>query len=406
MTLKKPLSESIRPQELSEFIGQSHIIKKLENMIRGKNYSSLLFFGPPGCGKSTLAILLARHTEKNFVRISAPETNLAHLRKLINNNQVLILDEFHRLSKTQQDFFLPYLERGDILLFATTTENPSFCVTKQLLSRLHIFRLRPLKREELRDIAKKGVSYLSLNIPEESIELLINLCSGDARTLLNFIEYCASLSEEDLKLDNLKHSLPEIIQRGDRFGDSHFEMASALIKSIRGSDPDAALYYLASMLESGEDPIFICRRLIISSSEDIGLADPQALVMAVSCLHAVEAIGMPEGFIPLAETVIYLSLAPKSNSSYSAYLSALKEIRTNGLKPVPLHLRNPSTSLHKQWGYGHGYKYPHQYPDGWVEQQYLPDEVQGKTFYHPKDQGQEPRLNLWLKSKRKKVKNK
>ncbi len=406
MSIQKPLSEIIRPSNLSEFIGQPHILKKLESMINNNSYRSLLFFGPPGCGKSTLAILLAKSTNKKFVRISAPETSVSHLRSLIADTPVIILDEIHRLSKAQQDFFLPYLERGDILLFATTTENPSFCITKQLISRLHIFRLRPLTKEELKKIAQKGVEYLNLKIPEETLDMLINLCGGDARTLLNFIEYCSTLKDEDLEAERIKHLLPEIVQRGDRGGDTHFELASALIKSIRGSDPDAALYYLAGMLESGEDPIFICRRLIISASEDIGLADPYALVLAVSCLHAVEAIGMPEGFIPLAETVTYLALAPKSNSTYSAYLSAVKEIRTNGLKSVPLHLRNPSTQLHKQWGYGRGYKYPHDYPDSWVDQQYLPEELKGKVFYHPKNQGQEPRLNLWLKSRKKKLKTK
>ncbi|MCA1743030.1 MAG: replication-associated recombination protein A, partial [Desulfonatronovibrio sp.] len=188
--------------------------------------------------------------------------------------------------------------------------------------------------------------------------------------------------------------------RGDREGDSHYELASALIKSIRGSDPDAALYYLACLLESGEDPKFVCRRLILSASEDVGLAEPMALPMAVSCQHAVEFVGMPEGFIPLAETVVYLALAPKSNSTYAAYLTAQKEIRLNGTKPVPLHLRNPSTSLHKEWGYGQGYKYPHAYPESWIAQDYLPGELKEKRFYHPKNQGYEPRLLAWLKKKK------
>ena len=218
---------------------------------------------------------------------------------------------------------------------------------------------------------------------------------GDARTLLNLVEYAASLPEEMRAPEQLRSALPEVMMRHDKDGDSHYELASALIKSIRGSDPDAALYYLACLLEGGEDPRFICRRLILSASEDVGLADPNALPLAVSCQQAVEFVGMPEGFIPLAETVVYLALARKSNSSYAAYLTAAREVKYNGARPVPLHLRNASTQLQKEWGYGKEYKYPHNYPEGWVEQDYLPAELVGRRFYQPRDMGDEARLSQW-----------
>jgi putative ATPase len=392
-----PLAERLRPDDLESFIGQDHLKQKITSLLKNPRPQSLLLFGPPGCGKSTLALLLAQGFGRPYARISAPETNLSTLRKQLKDIGLLILDEIHRFSKTQQDFFLPLLETGELTLLATTTENPSFSVTKQLISRLHILRLRPLASSELKKLGHKGLQALGLDLPPEGLELIARVSHGDARTLLNLLEYIADLPEGDRDPEKLRTALPEIIERGDRDGDAHYELASALIKSIRGSDPDAALYYLAAMLEGGEDPRFICRRLILSASEDIGLADPQALNIAVSCFQALELIGVPEGFIPLAETVTYLALAPKSNSTYAGYLAALKEIRKNGVQPVPLHLRNPSSSLHKEWGYGHGYLYPHAYPGAWVRQEYLPKGLSNTTFYQAKDQGQEQRLNLWLK---------
>lgn len=397
---KKPLAESLRPQSLDEFVGQSHIKQRIRAMMTSDRLPSLLFFGPPGCGKSTLALILAKHTGRSFARFSAPETGIAALRKQIANLDIVILDELHRYSKAQQDFFLPLLENGDITLLATTTENPSFSVTRQLLSRLHVLRLQGLNLAEMVQIAQKGAARLHEYIPEESLDLLGRQAGGDARTLLNLVEYTGKLQEKEREPDNLGAALPEIVARGDRDGDSHYELASGLIKSIRGSDPDASLYYLACLLESGEDPKFITRRLILSASEDVGLADPQAMTMAVSCHQAIESIGMPEGFIPLAETTIYLALAPKSNSAYAGYLAAAQEVRRHGPKPVPLHLRNASTNLQKEWGYGKGYKYPHAYPESWTEQEYLPPEVSTRRFYQPKDQGKEPSLQNWIRTKK------
>lgn len=395
MTVNKPLPERMRPDDLALFLGQTHLGGRLRSLMQAPRLPSLLFFGPPGCGKSTLALLLAKSTGKNFLRLSAPEAGLQHLRRSLSGVDILVLDELHRFSKAQQDFFLPLVESGELTLLATTTENPSFSVTRQLLSRLHVLRLRPLGRPELIELAKRGAADLQMNMPEELADLLSGASHGDARTLLNLVEYVAALPADLQELEHIKAALPEVLVRHDKDGDNHYELASALIKSIRGSDVDAALYYLACLLEGGEDPRFICRRLILSASEDVGLADPAALSLAVACQQAVEFVGMPEGFIPLAETVTYLAMARKSNASYAAYLNAQREIKLNGPRPVPLHLRNPSTQLQKEWGYGKEYKYPHNYPDSWVDQPYLPQGLEGRRFYQPRDNGEEPRLSQW-----------
>ncbi len=395
MTVNKPLPERMRPDDLALFLGQTHLGGRLRSLMQAPRLPSLLFFGPPGCGKSTLALLLAKSTGKKFLRLSAPEAGLQHLRRSLSGVDILVLDELHRFSKAQQDFFLPLVESGELTLLATTTENPSFSVTRQLLSRLHVLRLRPLGRPELMELAKRGAADLQMDMSEELADLLSGASHGDARTLLNLVEYVAALPADLQELEHIKAALPEVLVRHDKDGDNHYELDSALIKSIRGSDVDAALYYLACLLEGGEDPRFICRRLILSASEDVGLADPTALSLAVSCQQAVEFVGMPEGFIPLAETVTYLAMARKSNASYAAYLNAQREIKLSGPRPVPLHLRNPSTQLQKEWGYGKEYKYPHNYPDSWVEQSYLPQGLEGRRFYQPRDNGEEPRLSQW-----------
>lgn len=403
---ERPLAEKIRPAELSEFIGQSHLRDRLDSLLSSRRLPSLLLFGPPGCGKSTLALLLARAAEARGLgmrRVSAPETGLTALRKELEGVQVLVLDELHRYSKAQQDFFLPILESGEITLIATTTENPSFSVTRQLLSRLHVLRLRPLSDEELLEVARRGAAAMEMELDNDALKLLAAMAGGDARTLLNLVEYVAELPEEARTPETMRSRLPEIVFRGDKQGDNHYELASALIKSIRGSDPDAALYYLACMLETGEDPRFICRRLILSASEDIGLGDPYALSLAVSTQQAVEFTGMPEGFIPLSECVVYLACAPKNNSTYAAYLSARETIRREGPKPVPLHLRNASTQLQKQWGYGRGYKYPHCYEEGWVEQDYLPHGLEERRFYEPRDIGMEKKLSTMVRRYRQRM---
>ncbi len=405
MSIIQPLPERLRPDSLELFVGQEHLRAKLENLLRAARLPSLLLFGPPGCGKSTLALLLAKAHGRKVLRLSAPEAGLQQLRRSLAGTDVLVLDELHRFSKAQQDFFLPLLESGELIMIATTTENPSFSVTRQLLSRLHVLRLRPLAHGELLELARRGAAKQELNLENDVLEMLAGLCGGDARTLLNLIEYTAAVPEEKRNAQDMRSILPEIVIRHDKGGDSHYDLASALIKSIRGSDPDAALYYLACLLEGGEDPRFICRRLILSAAEDVGLADPAALPLAVACQQAVEFVGMPEGFLPLAETCVYLALAHKSNSAYAAYLSAAKEVKENGPQPVPLHLRNSVSRLQKEWGYGKGYKYPHSFPGAWVEQQYLPSELADKTFYSPKNTGEEGRLSAWWKKNKNSMKH-
>lgn len=395
MSIIAPLPERLRPETLDDFVGQEQIKGKLQNFLRAKRLPSLLFFGPPGCGKSTLALLLAKTHGNKVTRISAPEAGLQQLRRTLTGTDILILDEIHRFSKAQQDFFLPILESGELTLLATTTENPSFSVTRQLLSRLHVLRLLPLSPQNLADLALRGAQNMGFTLDPVSIEMLTSLCGGDARSLLNLVEYIAALPEEERTPAGIKAALPEIIQRHDKDGDSHYEIISALIKSIRGSDPDAAIYYLACLVEGGEDPRFICRRLILAAAEDIGLADPQALPLAVACMNAVEHIGMPEGYLPMAETTLYLALAKKSNSAYAAFVNASKDIKARGKSPVPLHLRNPTTKLQREWGYGKGYQYPHNFNNAWVDQDYLPEELLGRQFYYPRNNGVEPQLAAW-----------
>lgn len=388
---------------MENFFGQERLQGRIENFLKTGKIPSLLLFGPPGCGKSTLALLLARASGKKFVRISAPEAGLAQLRAKLADVEILILDELHRFSKAQQDFFLPLLENGSLILIATTTENPSFSVTRQLLSRMHVLRLEPLNRNSLLRIGQRGLEALGAELPQESLDLLVNQSGGDGRAMLNLIEFVSELPQEQKTPQALRKALPEALTRHDKQGDSHYEYISALIKSIRGSDPDAALYYLACLLEGGEDPRFVCRRLILSASEDIGLADPHALPLAVACQQAVEFTGMPEAVIPLAETTVYLALARKSNSTYAAYLAAVREVKQHGKQPVPLHLRNATTAMQKSWGYGEDYKYPHNWPTSWVEQHYLPPELDGVRFYHPRQNGQEPALSAWCQKLRKKT---
>ncbi|WP_029522522.1 replication-associated recombination protein A [Persephonella sp. KM09-Lau-8] len=416
---KKPLSERLRPERLSQIIGQEELLgegKPLRQIIKSGNLKSMILWGPPGTGKTTLARVIAKETNYQFFELNAISSGVQDIRKVIeeskknplfSNGTILFIDEIHRFNKGQQEALLSAVEKGEIILIGATTENPSFSLVSPLLSRCHVFQLKPLSYEALEKLIDRALkedkilSKRNIQIPDK--EMLINLSGGDARVLLNAIEMAVNITEKDpviIDKDLVKQvfSRPNLIY--DRNQDIHYSLISAFIKSIRGSDPDAAVYYLAKMLEGGEDPVFIARRLVILASEDVGNAEPYALTLATSCLTAVEKIGMPEAQIILSQTATYLASCPKSNAAYKAIKEAIKDVRQNPNIPVLLHLINPSTKLMEKLGYGKNYKYPHDYPENFVVQNYLPPELKNKQYYLPTENGREKKIkerlkNLW-----------
>ncbi len=373
----------------------------------------MIFWGPPGCGKTTLALIIARSIDAYFENLSAVLSGVKDVRAVVerakdrikreNKKTVLFIDEIHRFNKAQQDAFLPYVEKGIIVLIGATTENPSFEVIRPLLSRTRVYILYPLLPEHIEILIKRALERderlkeISPEISDETIKFLAEISGGDARIALDTLEIAAETTGKNGLID--KEIIVNILQRRvpyDKKGEEHYNLISAFIKSVRGSDPDAALYYLARMLEGGEDPVFIARRLVILASEDIGNADPQAIVVAVACKEAVEFVGMPEGFLPLSQATIYLATAPKSNSAYLAYKEAKRAVKEFPDTPVPLHLRNAPTELMEKLGYGKGYRYPHDYKYGVVKQEYLPEELKGRRFYHPKLIGYERKIARYL----------
>lgn len=419
-----PLAERIRPKTISEFVGQTHLLgegKPIRLMIENDTLSSFILWGPPGTGKTTIARIIANQTSSEFFSLNAVSSGvkdvrnvieLAEQNKKIGKRTILFIDEIHRFNKAQQDALLHSIESGLLILIGATTENPSFEVISALRSRARVFVLNELSKDDLNKIIDYALSkdefISSLNIKSIDKDFLIYLSGGDARILLNILE--ASVIQEINKEEIIltKEVFENIVQRKnilyDKAGEEHYNVISAFIKSIRGSDPDAALYWLARMLEGGEDPLFIARRLIILASEDIGNASPNALVLAEAAFSAVDKIGMPEARIILAQCVTYLASAPKSNASYLGIEKALEEVRKNPLAQVPLHLRNAPTKLMQQLGYGSDYKYAHDYQNHFVEQNYLPDDLSGKQFYFPTEQGQEKKIKDWLKQLWKKKK--
>ncbi|HLD31268.1 MAG TPA: replication-associated recombination protein A [Patescibacteria group bacterium] len=405
--LKKdaPLADRIRPENLDDFFGQEEIIsegKLLRRAIENDELFSMLFWGPPGSGKTTLAKIVAKLTKSNFESISATSSGKADLKRVIseaedkrkmrNERTILFIDEIHRWNKAQQDALLPFVENGIIILIGATTENPSFEVNSALLSRCRVFVIKPLSPENLKLIIKramsdkeKGFGYLDIQITEKTLDFLAMMSNGDARTALNALEIAIKASRKgEQKMVQLDQEIiTEALQKTnliyDRAGEEHYNIISALHKSMRGSDPDASLYWMARMLEAGEDPLFIARRLIRFASEDIGLADPNALAQASSAFTACHYIGVPECNVILAQAVVYLAKAPKSNSLYVAYGKVKKDIEERGNDPVPLHLRNAPTELMKNIGYGAGYKYNPDF-DKPVEQEYLPDGLRGRKY--------------------------
>jgi putative ATPase len=387
-----PLASRLRPRQFGELVGQREVAPVLERLARSGHLPSLILWGPPGSGKTTLAAILAQATSARFVTLSAVTSGVADLRRVVaeaalgrqqGKRTVMLIDEIHRFNKAQQDAVLPHVEDGTVTLIGATTENPSFEVISALLSRSRVFRLEALEREDLEEIVRRGLAELAVEIEDDAREGLLQAARGDARIALNALESASALSGSPVTLEAVREALQRPHLLYDKTGDQHYDLISALIKSVRGSDADAAVYWLARILEAGEDPLFIARRLVILASEDVGLADPAALPLAVAAQQAAHFVGMPEALFALSEATIYLARAPKSNSALRAYRAAREAVQEHGNLPVPLHLRNAPTGLMRRLGYGKGYKYPHDYEQGTVEQQHLPDELAGQRFYEP-----------------------
>lgn len=423
---RTPLAERMRPEKLEEFAGQAHLLKPgkiLSRLLDNQQLQSIILWGPPGCGKTTLAGIIAAHTDTHLVALSAVTAGTKEIRSAVIEAQTvwarehrrtwLFMDEIHRLNKAQQDTLLPHVENGSILLLGATTENPSFEVIRPLLSRVQVLVLESLSDNELREVLQralqdeqKGLGRTPAILTKEAENYLLAASGGDARILLNALEVAVLTtppSEDGLRRIDLENMLDSLQRRAvhyDKGGEEHYNLISALHKSVRGSDPDAGLYWLARMLDAGEDPLYIARRLVRMAVEDIGLADPQALVQATNALSAYQFLGSPEGDLALAQVVVYLALAPKSNTVYTAFKSANDTARRTGSAPVPNHLRNAPTLLMKKLGYGRDYQYPHDDPRGWLPDEYLPESLVGTVFYEPTNRGWEGKLKSLLTHRR------
>lgn len=411
--MAKPLAERLRPKTLDEYVGQKHLVGSgaiLRKMIDGGRISSFILWGPPGVGKTTLAQIIAHKLDTPFYTLSAVTSGVKDVRDVIDkarNNRffsqaspILFIDEIHRFSKSQQDSLLGAVETGVVTLIGATTENPSFEVIRPLLSRCQLYVLKSLEKDDLLELlhhaVKDDVYLKDKNIELKETDAILRYSGGDARKLLNILELVVEADNDSEKVVVTDEKVVQRLQLNplayDKNGEMHYDIISAFIKSIRGSDPDGALYWLARMVEGGEDPAFIARRLVISASEDIGLANPNALLLANAAFEAVMKIGWPEGRIPLAEATVYLATSPKSNSAYEGINKALEIVRSTGNLPVPLHLRNAPTKLMKQLGYGKDYKYAHAYTGNFVNQQFLPDEMKDVRIWHPQENAQEIKL--------------
>ncbi len=423
--LKKqaPLADRMRPVLIDEFVGQDHLLgegKHLSRAIKADRIHSMIFYGPPGTGKTTLAMIIANQTKMNFEKLSAVSSGVKDIRevigraeeglKLYNKRTILFIDEIHRFNKSQQDALLPFVERGIIILIGATTENPYFEVNKALLSRAMVLVLKPLEREDLEKLLdraltdkERGLGNYKVKVSEDAKDYLLTISQGDGRILLNSLEIGVLSTDPDdaeirnIDLEGIKESIQTKTAKYDKGGDEHYDTISAFIKSMRGSDPNATLYYLAKMINAGEDPIFIARRIIIAASEDVGNADPRALQVATAALSAVHAIGMPEGRIILSQAALYIATAPKSNASYIGIDKALDDIKNKEIGHIPGHLKDSHYTGSKALGHGKNYKYPHAYPKHYVKQQYLPDNLKDTVYYKPTENGYEKHIREHLK---------
>ncbi len=416
----RPLADRMRPKSLDEFIGQEKLVgpgKILRNAIEEDRIFSMLFWGPPGTGKTTLAAIIAQRSGSRFVPYSAVTVGVKEIKELAAHAKddlkysgaktILFLDEIHRFNRSQQDYLLPHVERGTLILIGATTENPSFEVNSALLSRLRVFILEPLSEEDIRKILRRaltdsdsGLGTLDAKLAEEAENLIIQLSGGDARSALNMLEPAAVEAHKHHDGNVSAEIVREVAQQRsllyDKTGEEHYNLISALHKSLRDSDPDAGLYWMGRMIEGGEDPLYIARRLVRFASEDVGLASPRALEQAIAAYQACRFIGLPECALALAQAVVFLATSPKSNSLEAAYIAVKEEIARTGHLPVPLHIRNAPTRFMKGIGYGRGYKYAHDYPDATVDQEHLPEEIRGKSFYHPTERGYEQSIKEWM----------